>query len=239
MLCFRDNKCKDAFFFRKKIFFNQFFNQFIVCMCTAWCTRLKHNKRVAISEETEFLTNFLNIAFSEKWLQILKIVQSVKLRPNHASFWTWTTRLYPTRQVKSILQPEIPPISHTSGLGAKIRSFNNTIFICKKIFPKMLSRACIDNSKALITLKLSDWSFWLHSCALTFSHCSQCRLHFWSDCNKISDAFEPYISEFGNIFGNIFFSWIPCYWNFQILLSKRKCAKWVEISGCKMEWTCS
>ena len=37
----------------------------------------------------------------------------------------------------------------------------------------------------------------------------------------------------------IFYSWILCYWNLKILHSNRKCAKWVEISGCKMDRTCS
>ena len=39
--------------------------------------------------------------------------------------------------------------------------------------------------------------------------------------------------------GKMFFSWIPCYWNFEFLHSIRKCAKWVEMTGCKMDLTCS
>ena len=31
----------------------------------------------------------------------------VNVRPKHATFWTWTTRPYPTEQGQSILQPEI------------------------------------------------------------------------------------------------------------------------------------
>ena len=33
--------------------------------------------------------------------------------------------------------------------------------------------------------------------------------------------------------------WIPFYWNFKILHFNRKCVKWVEISGCKMNCTWS
>ena len=74
-------------------------------------------------------------------------------------FWTWTTRLSPTEQVQSSLQP----ISNTSALNAKHRKFNNTVFMRKTLFPKMLSKAFIIDSKAPKTLKLSDWSFCLHS----------------------------------------------------------------------------
>ena len=59
---------------------------------------------------------------------------------------------------------KFPPISHTSGLSAKIRYFNNMVFMRKNLFPKMSSKAFIGNSKALKTLKLSDWLFYLHSC---------------------------------------------------------------------------
>ena len=74
--------------------------------------------------------------------------------------------------------------------------------------------------------------------ALTFV--PLCRLHFWSNCNELSGALEPYIRELGNLYGNIFFSWISCYWFFFLILhSDRKCAKWGETSGCKMDWICS
>ena len=49
--------------------------------------------------------------------------------------------------------------------------------------PKMLSKTFIDDSKTLNCIE-GNGAFR----ALTFV--SLCRLHFWSDCNKISGAFE-------------------------------------------------
>ena len=54
----------------------------------------KKTQKVAISVS--------NIAFSEN----RQFLQSVMLRPKNASVWTWTTRLYPTEQVVSILHAE-------------------------------------------------------------------------------------------------------------------------------------
>ena len=66
-------------------------------------------------------------------------------------------------QVQSILQPEISiHFAHFRFEGKKIRNFNNTIFtmmISEKMFPKMLSKAFIDDSKELKILKLLDWLF--------------------------------------------------------------------------------
>ena len=67
-------------FYFGKVIFNRSFNQFIMCMSTAWCTRLKNTQNVTIFEEIDFFTNFSNMAFSENRLQILKIAHSVKLR---------------------------------------------------------------------------------------------------------------------------------------------------------------
>ena len=73
----------------------------------------------------------------------------------------------------------------------------------------MLSKAFIDDSKELNTLKLSDLSLCLHSCtkkctgvspiaynrdysafrSLTFD--PLCRFHVWSDWKEIFSAFEP------------------------------------------------
>ena len=38
-------------------------------------------------------------------------------------------------------------------------------YSCEKNIPENISKAFIDGPKALKTLKLSDWSFWLHSSA--------------------------------------------------------------------------
>ena len=38
------------------------------------------------------------------------------------------------------------------------------VFMREIAFPKILSKAFIDDSKELKSLKLSDWSFCLHSC---------------------------------------------------------------------------
>ena len=50
-----------------------------------------------------FFTSFSKIVFSDKCLQILKIVRGQTC----VFFWTWTTRLYPTEEVQSIFQPQI------------------------------------------------------------------------------------------------------------------------------------
>ena len=70
-------------------------------------------------------------------------------------------------QVQSILQPEISiHFAHFrfECKKKKTRNFNNTIFMREKMFPKMLSKAFIDDSKELKFLKLLDWSFCLHGC---------------------------------------------------------------------------
>ena len=83
------------------------------------------------------LTNFSKIAFFEKWLQILKIVRGVKLRPKHVSFWTWTTRLYPTEQVvQSILQPEISTYFTHFRFECKQIKVSITRYSWEKCFPE-------------------------------------------------------------------------------------------------------
>ena len=81
---------------------------------------------------------------------------------------------------------KLPPISHTSSMSANIRNFNSTVFMRKTLFPKMLSKALIDDSKAMQTLKFRighfvytvalrnalAFFFALRN-ALAFSHCRQ------------------------------------------------------------------
>ena len=46
----RENAC-----FQEQISFKQIFTHFIVCMWTAWCTRLKTTQNVATSDDKEIL----------------------------------------------------------------------------------------------------------------------------------------------------------------------------------------
>ena len=136
---------------------------------------------------------------------------------------------------------KFPPILHSSGLNENFE-FSITRYLCE-IFPKTLSSLywwlnCTANL-GFFRLVFSTQVHWLFHIAgngdfraLTFV--PLCRLYFWLDCNKLSGAFKPLIIELGNIFGNFFFSWIQCYWNFKLLHSSEKCVKYVEISGYKM-----
>ena len=63
-----------------------------------------------------------------------------------------------------------------------------------------------------------------------------CRENNKSKNPKVVSVFKSSIKTFDNIFGNIF-SCINTVL-LKILHSNRKCAKWVEISGCTMDWTC-
>ena len=72
---------------------------------------------------------FLRNRISENWLQILKSVQSVKLRPQHASFWTWTKKAIPY----TASAVHFATISRTYGLNAQIRNFINMILTRKNI----------------------------------------------------------------------------------------------------------
>ena len=69
-----------------------------------------------------------------------------------------------------------------------------------------------------------------------------CRQNNQSENSKVFSAFKSPVKTFDNIFGNLFFFFsriTTVLLNFKMLHSNRKCAKWVEISGCKMVWTCS
>ena len=81
---------------------------------------------------------FSNIAYYENWLYILKIVKSIKLRPKHGSFWTLATWTYPQTKFSPFCNSKFPPISNTSGLGAKFWNSINTVFM-RKIIPENVS----------------------------------------------------------------------------------------------------
>ena len=121
------------------------------------------------------------------------------------------------------------------------------------MFTKFLSKAFIDDSKELKILKLSDWSFCLHRC--TKKCTGVFPLHTMSTIVLLGHYFLFHFVDFishltatkflvrlnhklvnQEIFsGTFFFSWIPCYSKFKLLHSNRKCAKWVEISGCEID----
>ena len=72
---------------------------------TARCNTLKNSKKDEIFKK-RILYDFIKNRSFRKLTTASKIVQSVKLRPKHAS-WTLITRPYPTEQVQSTLQTEI------------------------------------------------------------------------------------------------------------------------------------
>ena len=173
MLSFWGKKRKDAFF-QDNISFNQNFNIFIVCMWTAWCTKLKnkkhtqklgkfgeisHFRKLFTDEPRHDKTNKVTVRPAKNQISLgippsLIRVFAVRTRKawvlsyslsaqrrlwsdwadagrtlillvlscrgsdfenhtrrqadkKHASFWTLTTRIYPTEQIQSILQPDI------------------------------------------------------------------------------------------------------------------------------------
>ena len=99
---------KNAFFKTVFIFSLTKFLTSSLCACEQLgAPHWKHSKGWHFCRNGIF-TIGSKVAISENWLQILKIVQSIKLRPKRSSFWTLTTRpQHPTEQVQTILQPEI------------------------------------------------------------------------------------------------------------------------------------
>ena len=58
--------------------FNVIFSQILVRMWKIWSTRLINTQKVEISWESGGFMSFWKTTFSEKWLQILKIVKGSK-----------------------------------------------------------------------------------------------------------------------------------------------------------------
>ena len=162
MFRFWGKKRKNTFF-REIFIVNQISNKFIVCVWTAMCTTLKKQSKSWHFWRNRMFTIFSKIAIFKNWLQILKIVQSVKLRPKHAFFWTLTTRPYLQSRFSPFYNWKFQPILHISGLNSKFWIFNNTVVMRVKMFPKMLSKVFIDHLKALATLDFSYLLFSLHS----------------------------------------------------------------------------
>ena len=115
-------------------------------MWTDWCARWKNTQNVDIFEETDFL-RFSQKSHFPKTVQILKIVQSVNLRPKHASFGRWPLDHALQKKFCPFCNWKFPPISHTSGLNATFWNFNNTVLMKEKIFPKMFPSSLICGSK--------------------------------------------------------------------------------------------
>ena len=88
-------------------------------------------------------TNFSKIAFSENWLQILKIVRGFKLTPEIRLFRTWSTRLYTTEQVRSILQPEI---------STHFAHFRFEIWITRYPWERKYSRKCFEAHQFMVQM---------------------------------------------------------------------------------------
>ena len=120
---------------QENIFFNQIFNHLIVCMWTAWCTRLKHTQKVAISEETELLRISKKSHFPKTDYRFWKSYKALSWNQTMCPFGrgplvdTLQSKLSPVSNLK------VPPISHTFGLSANFQNFNNiliTWYSCEK-----------------------------------------------------------------------------------------------------------
>ena len=106
MFSFEGKKRKNAFFFEKFLSLTKFPTSSL-CACEQLCApHWKTLKKLTILKKQNFY-DFLKNRNFQKLTTDFEIVQSVKLRPKHASFWMLTTRPYPTKQVQSILKPEI------------------------------------------------------------------------------------------------------------------------------------
>ena len=192
----------------------------------------KHSKSWNFWGDRSF-TNFSNIAFFEKWLQILTIVRGVKLRAKDVDHKATPYRASSVHFAtgKFRLFRKLPVWMQT------FKSSNNTVFT-RKIF----SRKCYHSLYWLISLKLLDWSFCLHSCTKKCTGISplhtivinsafrtpHCIFHFSSDCNEIAGELNHKLVNLVWFSGICFLSLIPCYSNFKLLYSHRKCAKWLE-----------
>ena len=158
-------------------------------MWTVRCPTLKNTQKVDIFEETDFLTIFLKIAIFENWLQILKIVHKVQLRPRHVSFWMLTTRLYLTEQVQSILQPtknlhlfctfsvwrQNFEISRTRYSRKKIlKIFSNSLIYGSKVPESSLQsdrKWNIQRGTKVSALKAPLPAMWKSQCISSFNQC--------------------------------------------------------------------
>ena len=178
-----------------------------------------------------------------------------------ASSWDQSTRLFGLYPLGHTIQNKFspfcnlkfPPILHTSGLNAKFWHFNNTVVMRKKI-PENVIKNLYWWFKSTENFGIFGLVFCLHSCTKKctdlFSLQAMVILghkHLFLSVDFISGLIATNFLGLLNhklvnskTFSGFFFcQWIPCYWNIKILHSNWKCAKWVEISGCKMDRTCS
>ena len=96
-----------------------------------------------------------------------------------------------------------PPIPHTSGFSAKIWNFNEEKKYSEDVIKNLYWWFKRTEYFEIIGLVVFVYTAARRN-ALTFSQLqamvllghltfvSLCRIHFWSDCNEISDAFEPF-----------------------------------------------
>ena len=129
-------------------------------MWTVRCTTLKTTKRVNIFEKTDFY-NFLK---TRNFRKLNTDFENRTKRPAETKACILLD-VYPlghTLQSKFIpfYNQTFPLISLTSGLSAKIKTFSNTVFTRKEIFPKMFQSLLMYGSIAPESSLQSDqkWS---------------------------------------------------------------------------------
>ena len=174
-------KKREHAFFRNKSFFFFFFfffnlfNQFIVCMWTARCTRLKktswHFWRDIFFYE--FLKNRIFRKLTRFW-------KSYKASSWDQRMWRFFLRGPQRHTLQSKFSPfcnwKCPPISYTSDFGVKIWNFSNRVFMRKAYSRKWYQKPLLMIQK--------HWILWNHRIGrfvytvarrnvLMFSHCRQ------------------------------------------------------------------
>ena len=116
----------------------------------------------------------------------------------------------------------------------------------KKIFPNMFPSTLNSSSKAPKNSLQLDQRWSLDTGTTVSALKAPLSVHFFVQLCRQNDQSETFhcflqssLKAFDNRFVIFFFSWIPFCWNFEFLPLNWKCAKWVKISGCKMNLTCS
>ena len=182
-------------------------------MWTARCTTLKNTKTwIDICEETEFLLLSQKPQFSKTDYRSWKSYKASSRDESMRSFGRWTLSHIIQSKFKPFCKQKFPPILHTSSLNAKFWNFNNTVFIRKKNPENVIKSLYrwFKSSENFGIFGLVVFSTQLHEqmhrpfliagngdlraltkLLLLLTFVSLCRLHFWSDCNEFSGAFEP------------------------------------------------
>ena len=141
MLSFWGKNIKTHFFFGENPSLTEFSNQFIARILTAWCIRLKNTEKVDISEETEFLTNFYKIAFSEKVTTDFENRAKRQAETQTYIMFDMDHKAIPFRASSVHLQPKISILFACFRSECKQLNISVSRYAWKKISPKNFIRS--------------------------------------------------------------------------------------------------